>query len=116
MTTAILYHQVKPGVDCPDGIAAAYIAYRKMPFPHSTDLIGCVYGEEPPNLENYRNIVIVDFSDLARSIDIDPQPLLFALFDSLVPLTQAEIRNKLAPLGAKLLAPKREKIMVFAIE
>jgi uncharacterized protein len=207
MTTAILYHQVKPGVDCPDGIAAAYIAYRKMPFPHSTDLIGCVYGEEPPNLENYRNIVIVDFSfdqatikqwaetksivlldhhktalemlgdvstfsgriyseidltecgatltwkyfnaskqvpvifeytkdrdlwnfeleqseeiheaianlrykisDLARSIDIDPQPLLFALFDSLVPLTQAEIIDKLAPLGVKLLAPKREKI------
>jgi uncharacterized protein len=211
MKTAILYHQVKPGVDCPDGIAAAYIAYRKMPFPHSTDLIGCVYGEEPPNLENYRNIVIVDFSfaratieqwaetksvvlldhhktalemlgdistfsgriyseidltecgatltwkyfnaskqvpaifeytkdrdlwnfelpqseeiheaianlrykisDLARSINIDPHPLLFALFDSLVPLTQAEIIDKLAPLGIKLLAPKREKIAVAA--
>lgn len=219
MTTAILYHQVKPGVDCPDGIAAAHIAYRKMPFPHSTDLIGCVYGEEPPNLESYRNIVIVDFSfprstieqwgetksvvlldhhktalemlgdistfsgriysqidlnecgatlawkhfnankevpaiftytrdrrqttrklrdlwnfelpqseeiheaianlrykiaDLARSIDIDPHPLLFALFDSLVPLTQQELIDKLSPLGAKLLAPKREKIAAAA--
>jgi uncharacterized protein len=222
MTTAILYHQVKPGVDCPDGIAAAYITQKGLikldePENNPIDIIGCVYGEEPPNVENYDRIIIVDFSfsrstieqwgqskkivvlidhhktalemlgdistfseifdpthvdininlqecgatlawkyyfnpntvpavfeytrdrdlwnfelprseeiheaianlrykisDLARSIDIDPQPLLFALFDSLVPLTQEELIDKLSLLGAKLLAPKRERIAAAA--
>jgi uncharacterized protein len=211
MSTAILYHQVKPGVDCPDGIAAAYAAYRKMPFKHETDLIGCVYGQEPPSVENYRNIIIVDFSfdratierwsetrsvvlldhhktalemlgdvstlsgqiysridlnecgatlsweyfnslgrppaifeyvrdrdlwnfelrlseeiheavahlryklkELATSVNLDETLLVFSLFDQLIECDRQQLVDRLAPLGAKLLAPKREKIAAAA--
>lgn len=211
MKTAILYHQVKPGVDCPDGIAAAFIAYRTAPFPFWTDLIGCVYGEEPPCLGGYDQIIVVDFSfersilerwaetksvvlldhhktalemlgdvstfsgrfyseidtaecgatlawkyfnppkevpavfeyvrdrdlwnfelphseeiheavahlryrlkDLAASANIDAQGLIFGLYEQLIQCDRQQLIDKLAPLGAKLLAPKREKIAAAA--
>lgn len=211
MKTAILYHQVKPGVDCPDGIAAAFIAYRSVPFALSTDLIGCVYGEQPPNIEKYDQVIIVDFSfersilerwsetksvvlldhhktalemlgdvstfsgrlysqidmtecgatltwkhfnptkevpamleyvrdrdlwnfelpqseevneaiaqlryrikDLARSVNLDERNLLFALFEQLIQCDSQQLVDKLSPFGAKLLAPKREKITAAA--
>lgn len=67
---AILYHQVKPGTDCPDGIAAAWVAdryFRGIGF--VTDLIGCVYQSEPPDMSGYDRIEIVDFSFPREVID-----------------------------------------------
>jgi oligoribonuclease NrnB/cAMP/cGMP phosphodiesterase (DHH superfamily) len=63
MKTIILYHQVKEGIDCPDGIAAAWVAYRYF-GKRTTELIGCVYQETAPDLslEDCDNVVIVDFS------------------------------------------------------
>jgi hypothetical protein len=55
----ILYHQVKPGLDCPDGIYSAYIA--KLMYPKAK-LIGCVYQMEPPQVHYGDTLIIVDFS------------------------------------------------------
>lgn len=66
----ILYHQVKPdvykegkkvraGLDCPDGIAAAWCALRKYP---NANLIGCSYQSEPPTVNDGDLLIIVDFS------------------------------------------------------
>lgn len=63
MKIAIVYHQVKEGVDCPDGVAAAWVVYRyfeSMGF--TPDVFGCTYQSEPPKLEGYDRIEIVDFS------------------------------------------------------
>ena len=59
MFTAIVYHEVKPGIACPDGIAAAWVARINYPY---GELIGASYGGEVPDLSGYQNIVIVDFS------------------------------------------------------
>ena len=60
MTTYIIYHQVKPGIDCPDGIAAAAVAKRKYP---EASLLGWTYqSEELPNLKPGNKAIIVDFS------------------------------------------------------
>jgi uncharacterized protein len=59
MKTAILYHQVKQGIDCPDGIVSAWIAHKVYP---DADIIGCVYQSEPPTFSRLTNIIIVDFS------------------------------------------------------
>lgn len=59
MSTLIIYHQVKQGINCPDGIAAAWVASKAL---SKADLLGCVYGEEPPDISKYTHIVIVDFS------------------------------------------------------
>lgn len=63
MATKILYHQIKPGTDCPDGIAAAWVA-RRAYKPISLDLqvIGVCYDGELPSVESGDAIVIVDFS------------------------------------------------------
>lgn len=58
MTTLIIYHQVKEGVDCPDGIAAAWVASKAIA---DADILGCVYGDVP-DVSDYERIVIVDFS------------------------------------------------------
>jgi hypothetical protein len=48
MKTAIVYHQVKPGIDCADGITSAWVAKRKYA---EADLIGASYGGALPNLD-----------------------------------------------------------------
>ena len=69
-TIKILYHQVKPdvykdgrkvraGLDCPDGIAAAWCVLRKYP---TATLVGCSYGSELPAVDNGDLLIIVDFS------------------------------------------------------
>lgn len=58
MKELIIYHQVKEGFNCPDGIAAAWVASKMFP---NSDLMGCVYGNVP-NISDYGLIVIVDFS------------------------------------------------------
>ena len=62
--TFIIYHQVKPGVDCPDGIAAAWVAKKKYP---DAELIGFTYDQVDSWFEKIPaskgdDIVIVDFS------------------------------------------------------
>jgi uncharacterized protein len=59
MKTAIVYHQVKKGVDCPDGIVSAWIVNKV--YPEAT-IIGCCYQSEIPVFLEKTNIVIVDFS------------------------------------------------------
>ena len=69
-TIKILYHQVKPdaykdgkkvrsGLDCPDGIAAAWVVLRKYP---TGTLVGCSYGSEIPAVDDGDLLIIVDFS------------------------------------------------------
>jgi uncharacterized protein len=62
--TAIVYHQVKPGIDCADGIAAAWVAKRMY---SDADLIGASYGGVLPILDGYDRVLIVDFS-FSRSV------------------------------------------------
>lgn len=68
MKTIIVYHQTKPGVDCPDGICAAWVVSQKFP---DFELVGDVYlNNEDYQKENYQlpfdptgqDVVIVDFS------------------------------------------------------
>lgn len=59
MRTKVLYHQVKPGTDCPDGIASAWVVAKALPC---QEIEGCVYQSEPPSVKRCDRIVIVDFS------------------------------------------------------
>lgn len=65
MKTLIIYHQVKPGVDCPDGIMAAAIASAAHP---EASILGDSYQDndwymasDPPEYRDMK-IIIVDFS------------------------------------------------------
>lgn len=56
----IIYHEIKAGVPCPDGIAAAWIASVRYP---TAKVMGCQYGNVPDLLgEGCRSVLIVDFS------------------------------------------------------
>jgi uncharacterized protein len=62
MTTKIIYHQIKEGVDCPDGLAAAWVAHK---YYGKSKIIGCWYQcipEDLPKFEKGDLAVIVDFS------------------------------------------------------
>lgn len=204
MTDRIVYHDVKPGIACPDGISAAWIAAKVYP---DAELLGWTYQSESlPKAENGDTLIIVDFSfpgdvieqwirEGVRVTVIDhhktakealdrfysesfqdalnasahdewnvlfdmkkcgatlaweyffpgkPQPAFlayvedrdlwnhalpfteeiheataalrrsFALFDVLEQMSQEELIKFLAPLGEKLLKPKREKIKEIA--
>lgn len=57
----VIYHQVKPGIDCPDGIAAAWVLSQL--FQDQADYKGwCYEFQELPDVSNYSKIFIVDFS------------------------------------------------------
>lgn len=66
MKEYILYHQIKIGIDCPDGIAAAWAIAQNSPSfkdRHPVDyLIGAVYGEPVTLPKNADKVYIVDFS------------------------------------------------------
>lgn len=55
----ILYHQIKPGLNCPDGIAAAWVVKQKYP---EAKLVGCSYQSELPEVNDGDKLIIVDFS------------------------------------------------------
>jgi oligoribonuclease NrnB/cAMP/cGMP phosphodiesterase (DHH superfamily) len=56
----IIYHEVKPGIACPDGLAAAWVAKKKY---ENAEIIGCVYqAESLPKVNAGDTLVIVDFS------------------------------------------------------
>jgi oligoribonuclease NrnB/cAMP/cGMP phosphodiesterase (DHH superfamily) len=67
MKTIIVYHQVKPGIDCPDAICACWIASRYFGY-ENVELIGEVYLNNS-DYENYqlpfdptgRDVFILDF-------------------------------------------------------
>jgi uncharacterized protein len=68
MKSLIIYHQIKPGIDCPDGIAAAWVAARFMKkLDMNFDVLGCSYQQEPPDVSDYDNIFVLDFS-FTRSV------------------------------------------------
>lgn len=59
MRTTIIYHQVKQGVDCPDGIVSAWVASKAFP---DAKIIGAVY-QEPLNIpKDTQQVIFVDFS------------------------------------------------------
>ncbi len=56
--TAVLWH-----AGCPDGWTAAWVAHRALKARDAEpDLIPVSYGENPPDLDGYRNVYIVDFA------------------------------------------------------
>lgn len=58
--TVIIYHEVKKGIPCPDGQAAAWIAHKVYP---EAEIIGCVYGDPlPEEIDDGEKVIIVDFS------------------------------------------------------
>ena len=72
MKTAILYHQVKPGVDCTDGITAAWVAKRRYP---DAKLIGVSHGQAIPDLildqnQNFQQVIVVDFYFPLKAIEL----------------------------------------------
>jgi oligoribonuclease NrnB/cAMP/cGMP phosphodiesterase (DHH superfamily) len=67
MKTYIIYHQVKPGIDCPDGIAAAWVA--KQLYPES-EIKGWTYQSESlPAVNSGDRLIVVDFSFPADVIE-----------------------------------------------
>lgn len=62
MKIKIIYHEVKRGVPCPDGLASAWVAHKKYP---QADLFGCCYQcppEDLPPVNAGDRLIIVDFS------------------------------------------------------
>lgn len=194
----IVYHQVKPGVDCPDGYASAWVTtqmWKKASFATTIDIIGATYDGEVVDIDGYDAVQLVDFSypvevlnqwaedypDTAISVidhhktaqdalnkvsdkirthfDMDecgatlawkkfnpdvPIPAFleyvrdrdlwqkklpyteeiheaigfigrtFALYDMIEHLTQDQLIQVFAPLGERLLKPKREKVEEIA--
>jgi hypothetical protein len=69
MSTHIIYHQAKPGIDCPDGIMAAAVAYGyHQGIGESVTVAGACYRKEYPPIPDIeipagtKKLVIVDFS------------------------------------------------------
>lgn len=58
----VFYHQVKPGVDCPDGIAAAWVAFNALQEKNDVECFGVCYQCEIPHVEQDDRVFIVDFS------------------------------------------------------
>lgn len=67
MKTTIIYHQVKEGVDCPDGSAAAWVAHKACP---DACIQGATYqSEDVPQFGSGDRVVIVDFSFPRQTIE-----------------------------------------------
>jgi hypothetical protein len=64
--TKIIYHQTKPGTDCPDGIASAWVCHKAF---LDADIEGCVHQGELPDVSGYDRLVIVDFSFSAQILE-----------------------------------------------
>jgi oligoribonuclease NrnB/cAMP/cGMP phosphodiesterase (DHH superfamily) len=69
----IIYHQVKPGIDCADGITAAAIAKEALEKKGcQVNLLGCSYQSGFPSVqwEEYKEVYIVDFSFNRKELNI----------------------------------------------
>ncbi len=70
----IIYHQAKPGVDCPDGICAAWVAHQAYP---KAQILGCSYDEqhrlkqfESLEMNVLERLTLVDFSFSSEVMEI----------------------------------------------
>lgn len=74
----IIYHQVKPGTDCPDGVAAAWATRRHLLENESLeeseiDCLGWSYDSGIPDnatIQSHHLIYVVDFSFPAEVLDL----------------------------------------------
>ena len=55
----VIYHLAKPKVNCPDGIAAAWVCHKYNP---EARILGMSYGEDLPELPDGCSVMCVDFS------------------------------------------------------
>lgn len=62
----IIYHEVKPGIFCMDGLGAAWVCSKALPSP---EYLGYSYGLPEPVLTNHSMVFIVDFSFKHRIIE-----------------------------------------------
>lgn len=99
----VIYHLAKPKVNCPDGIAAAWVCHKYNP---QAKILGMSYGEEMPILPDNCSVMCVDFSFSQSQIDemrsrgikvtiIDHHVSAFELLTSL----QGQIVNKYIKLN-----------------
>lgn len=62
----VIYHNVVKNFACPDGIASAWVCYRKYQYIADIEYLGWTYDDENsgniPDLSNYQNVLVVDFS------------------------------------------------------
>lgn len=60
----VIFHNVVQGFACPDGLASAWVCHQKfvIEMGYEVRFIGCTYEENPPDLTQYENILVVDFS------------------------------------------------------
>ena len=99
----VIYHLAKPKVNCPDGIAAAWVCHKYNP---QAKILGMSYGEELPILPDNCSVMCVDFSFSQNQLDemrsrgikvtiIDHHVSAFELLTSL----QGQIVNKYIKLN-----------------
>ena len=68
MKSLLIYHQIKEGIDCPDGIAAAWVVDRYLRSRGEFfRVLGCSYQSETPDVSEYDRVFVLDFS-FPRSI------------------------------------------------
>lgn len=67
----IIYHQVKEGVDCPDGIFAALVTKEAISSEYDVTMVGLSYGQplKKENFYSFKKVYIVDFSLPKSTID-----------------------------------------------
>ncbi len=65
----IFYHQVKPGIDCPDGVAASWIVFNALKEDNDIKIIGVCYQSAIPDVEPGDRVFIVDFSFPAATLE-----------------------------------------------
>lgn len=70
MNKLCIYHK-----NCPDGLAAALVVYKKD---HTVEFMTAQYGDEPPEVDN-KDVIIVDFS-YPREILLDMKEKAKSLF------------------------------------
>ncbi|WP_200870520.1 hypothetical protein, partial [Picosynechococcus sp. NKBG042902] len=110
MADFILYHQLKPGLDCADGIAAAWVVHKKYP---AATVLGARHGEPPPVKPHQGDrLFIVDFCYGDRQIrDWQAQGVTVTIIDhhktaleslSAGILAQPTIHFSMAECGATL--------------
>jgi hypothetical protein len=70
----VIYHNIVPGfacpdglssvwVACPDGLSSAWVAWKRYAtFEFTPVFQGFTYDEEPPTLEGFQNVLVLDFS------------------------------------------------------
>lgn len=69
MKNLVIYHMVKKEVNCPDGVASAWICSRFLGENNADYLGWCYEFSDTPDVSNYERIFIVDFSFSAKILE-----------------------------------------------